>query len=124
MKFSLLEKCPYSEFSWSIFFRIRTEYGEIRSISPYLVRMRENTDRRNSEYGHFLRSVSIKDFLCKYVQIRRKRLLKKYIMKDFICYAASSSRLCCIICLERGGENCEILIILFESFQQSLLILF
>ena len=42
---------------WSIFSRIRTEYGEIRSISPYSVRMRENADPSNSEYGHFLRSV-------------------------------------------------------------------
>ena len=25
-------------------------------ISPYSVRMRENTDQNNSEYGHFLRS--------------------------------------------------------------------
>ena len=31
--------------------------GEIRGISPYSVRMRENTDQNNSEYGHFLRSV-------------------------------------------------------------------
>ena len=30
-----------------------TEYGEKRSISPYSVRMRENTDQNNSEYGHF-----------------------------------------------------------------------
>ena len=30
---------------------------EIRSISPYSVRMRENADQNNSEYGHFLRSV-------------------------------------------------------------------
>ena len=27
-------------------------------ISPYSVRMRENADQNNSEYGHFLRSVS------------------------------------------------------------------
>ena len=33
-------------FFWSVFFRIRTEYGEIRSISPYSVRMRENTDQK------------------------------------------------------------------------------
>ena len=33
-------------FSWSVFFRIRTEYGEIRNISPYSVRMRENTDQK------------------------------------------------------------------------------
>ena len=26
------------------------------NISPYLVRMRENADQNNSEYGHFLRS--------------------------------------------------------------------
>ena len=33
-------------FFWSVFSRIRTEYGEIRSISPYLVRIRENTDQK------------------------------------------------------------------------------
>ena len=31
---------------WSIFSRIWTEYGEIRSISPYSVQMRENTDQQ------------------------------------------------------------------------------
>ena len=49
----LREKCPYSEFFWSVFSRIWTEYLEIRSISPYSVRMRETTDQKNSEYGHF-----------------------------------------------------------------------
>ena len=33
-------------FFWSVFACIRTEYGEIRSISPYSVRMRENTDQK------------------------------------------------------------------------------
>ena len=63
----LREKCPYSKFFWSVFSRIRTEYGEIRSISTYFVRMRENTDQNNFEYGHFLRSdffwISIKSIL-------------------------------------------------------------
>ena len=54
---SLCKKCPYSELFWSSFSRIRTEYGEIRSMSPYSVRIRENTDQNNSEYGHFSRSV-------------------------------------------------------------------
>ena len=31
-------------------------YWEIRSISLYSVRMRENADQNNSKYGHFLRS--------------------------------------------------------------------
>ena len=29
----------------------------LRENSPYSVRMRENTDQNNSEYGHFSRSV-------------------------------------------------------------------
>ena len=54
---TLRRKSPYSELFWSAFSRIRTGYGEIRSISPYLVRMRENADQNSSEDGHFLRSV-------------------------------------------------------------------
>ena len=38
----LRKKCPYSDLFCSAFPRIRTEYGEIRSISSYSVRMREN----------------------------------------------------------------------------------
>ena len=52
----LREKCPYSELFWFAFFRILTEYGQIRGISPYSVRKRQNVDQNNSEYGHFLRS--------------------------------------------------------------------
>ena len=33
--------------------RIRIEYREILRISQYSVRMRENTDQKSSEYGHF-----------------------------------------------------------------------
>ena len=32
--------------SWSVFFRIRTECGKMRSISLYSVRMREITDQK------------------------------------------------------------------------------
>ena len=53
--FTLYKKCPYSELACFAFSHIRTEYGEIRSISPYSVRMRENVDQNNSEYGHFSR---------------------------------------------------------------------
>ena len=49
----LYEKCPYLEFFWSVFSRIWTEYGEIESTSQLLVQMWENTDQKNSEYGHF-----------------------------------------------------------------------
>ena len=46
-------------FFWSTFSRIQTEYGEILRISPYSVRMRENADQKNSEYGHFSCSVTV-----------------------------------------------------------------
>ena len=50
----LLKKCPYSELFWFVFSCNQTEYGEIQSISPYLVQMQENTGHNNSKYGHFL----------------------------------------------------------------------
>ena len=49
--YTLRENCPYSGLFWSVFSRIRTEYREIGSIS---VRVQENKDQNNSEYGHFL----------------------------------------------------------------------
>ena len=54
--YALRKKCPCSELFWPAFFRIRTECGEILRMSPYSVRMRENADYNNSEYGHSLRS--------------------------------------------------------------------
>ena len=50
---TLREKCLYSEFFWYIFSLIWTEHGEILRISPYPVWMREKTDQKNFEYGHF-----------------------------------------------------------------------
>ena len=41
-----LESVQIRSFFWSVFSRIRTEYGEIRIISPYSIRMRENTDQK------------------------------------------------------------------------------
>ena len=40
----------FRSFSGPYFHCIRPEYGEILGIFPYSVRMRENTDKKNSEY--------------------------------------------------------------------------
>ena len=56
ISWSLCEKCPFLELFWSIFSRIRTEYEKILRISSYSVRMWENTNQNNSEYGQILRS--------------------------------------------------------------------
>ena len=53
---SYTAQCSPSEFFWSLFSHIWTEYGKVLRISPQSVRMRENMERKNSEYGHFLRS--------------------------------------------------------------------
>ena len=50
---TLREKCPYSELFWSVFFHIRIEYREILHISPYSVRMPENTNQNNSNMNSF-----------------------------------------------------------------------
>ena len=44
--YALREKCPNTEFFWSVFFRIWTEYGDLRSESPYSVRIWGNTDQK------------------------------------------------------------------------------
>ena len=51
---------PYSELFWSAFSRIQIEYVEILRISPYLIRMQENTDQNNAEYGQILCSGTVK----------------------------------------------------------------
>ena len=52
------KKCPYSEFSWSVFSHIWNEYGDLLYKSSNSVQMRENADQKNSE--DFILSVSIK----------------------------------------------------------------
>ena len=76
VRVSLREKCPYSELFWSAFSRIWIEYGELLLISPYSVRMRENMDRNNSQYGYFSRSVCVVGRICKwYYENYEKRLI-------------------------------------------------
>ena len=41
---TLPENCAYSKLLWSVLSHIWIEYGEVRSVSPYWVQMRENTD--------------------------------------------------------------------------------
>ena len=45
----MCKKCSYSELFWSAFPLIQTEYGEMQSIFPYSVWMRENAGLDNSE---------------------------------------------------------------------------
>ena len=77
---SLREKCSYSEFLWSVFSLIRAEYGEIPRMSPYSVRIRENTNQKNSEYGHFSRRASCIQKYFLYVLYRNLPLKKHKVL--------------------------------------------
>ena len=54
VNFHCVKNVQIRSFFWSVFSRIRTEYGEIQSISPYSVWMRENTDQKK----HRIRTLS------------------------------------------------------------------
>ena len=45
--------CPYSEYFWSVFFSIRTEYRDLLCKSPYLVRKLQNTDQKTPNSDTF-----------------------------------------------------------------------
>ena len=63
LKSPLREKCPNTEFFWSVFLRTWTEYGDLPRKSLYSVQMPESTDQKSSAFGHFLRSAHEK--VCK-----------------------------------------------------------
>ena len=44
---TLREKCPNTEFFWSAFFRVWTEYRDLLRKSLDSVQARENTDQKN-----------------------------------------------------------------------------
>ena len=48
---TLRKTCLYSEFFWSAFSRIWSEYGDLLCKSPYSVQMRENWDFGNPKFG-------------------------------------------------------------------------
>ena len=69
-----VKKCRYLELFWSVLTRIRTEYGQIQSISLYSAQMPENMDQNNSEYGNFSRSVTcdVSNFTINHFYARKK----------------------------------------------------
>ena len=85
---TLREVCPYSEFLWSVFSRIRIEYEEILCISPYSVRMRENADQKNSKYGHFSHSERSQHWLMSGTNtwlLVTVRWIELYFERSFVC---------------------------------------
>ena len=93
------ERCPYSEFFCSVFSRIRTKCGKILCITPYSVRMRENTDQKNSEYGHFLRSgnahllIDIQTCICSFASEITTSVTTKLILDEIYAPLKISIRL-------------------------------
>ena len=57
----IARKCPYSQFFWSVYSRIRTEYGERENT--------ENADQKNSKYEQFSRSVKFQFYINCFIDI-------------------------------------------------------
>ena len=74
-------KVPVFRVFWSVFSRIWTEYREILRISPYSVRMRENTGQKNSEYGNFTQCIFINKTTISYNLIHLVYLANIYLFK-------------------------------------------
>ena len=53
-------KVSIRNFFWSVFSRIRTEYGDLLRKPPYSVRTLENADQKISVFAQFLRSECVK----------------------------------------------------------------
>ena len=60
--YPLREKCPYSEFFWGVFSFIRTDYGQMLRISPYLVWMKENTNQKKLRLRTFFKQWSLNHY--------------------------------------------------------------
>ena len=80
MIITLREKCPYSEFYWSVFSPIWTEYEEIQSISPHLVQMREIRTRKNPNmYSFYAVYTSVKSKISEaYLEPNRMTMIELF----------------------------------------------
>ena len=85
------KKCPYSEFFWSVFSRIRTQYGEIRSIQSECrkIRTRKTPNTYTSHAVIQLRLVFIPylHFMISFGEILRLGII---LTKKLLNVAASS----------------------------------
>ena len=91
-KRTLREKCPYSEFFWSVFSRIWTEYGGIFRISLYSAQMRKIRTRKFPNIDTFYAveasleeavtmNCSIKKSFLKILQMHRKTTQPESLIK-------------------------------------------
>ena len=72
-------------FFWSVFYRIRSEYGEIQSISPNSVRMRENTDQKTPSTDTFH---AVKYYVYQILTPRVHKMVEhklKILQQEFYC---------------------------------------
>ena len=53
------KKFMCSEFFWSLYSRIWTDYSDLLRIFPYSLRVRENAEQKSSEHEYFSRSVCL-----------------------------------------------------------------
>ena len=88
---SLSKKCPYAEFLWSAFSCIRTKYGNLRSKSPYSVRMRENTDQKKLRIRTLLTQCTFTQMRLKYRNFLWATSYLRHSKLHFFCIVVGNS---------------------------------
>ena len=82
------EKCPNTEFFWSVFSCIRTEYRDLLCRSSYSIRIQESTDQKRL---HKSRSMSALNLYQRYLKIelitcnfsKFKKLIFQYHLNQY-----------------------------------------
>ena len=76
--FTAWKVSKYGVFSWSVFSRIWTEYGEILRISPYQSKCGKIQTNKNSVFRHFSRRDFLKTSQLLFKITRRKSMISKF----------------------------------------------
>ena len=75
---TLRKTCPNTEFFWSVFSCIQTEYGDLTRKSPYSVQIQENMDQKKLSIGHFSRSDTTQRIMGECVRAIKHRIILSF----------------------------------------------
>ena len=89
-KYHCVKSVQILSFFWFVFSCIRTEYGDLLGNFLYSVRIQENTDQKNSVFGHFSCSDFYDGEINTYIHPDRQRCLN---LTDTRCHSIFKRKL-------------------------------
>ena len=83
-----MKSVPIRRFFWAAFYRIRSEYEDLRSKYPYLVRIRENTDLKKLRIWTFITKCTSLQLMLSNL-IKRKQRTGMYLLERRVKFMAT-----------------------------------